>query len=700
MAYAPLKAPAKTNDSTPSIRATVHAKRHGPQRPQRALPARTPNLPPGELLLGSKRDRSETEADRVSAAVSRRLCAPRCAAGDASQSDLLPRLAAPVGADAVGAAIPAPAGLTHAVRHAQRLGGRPIEPGLRHSMEDAFAFDFSRVRIHAGAAAAELAQRARARAFTIDHDIFFNRGAFAPHTEGGRRLVAHELAHVTQRPAAVIRRFAEGGDSPSLMPPIAAGEVISRTEREDVLDGKRQLVSGMKMIRLGRDGQTFFIVPETAVFLHPRGEYELLPNSEWAARFDAAAQRRKDVLAVNRVVEAPERPTRLKPIALGDVIDREEYREWQRGNLGLPQGTVAKRIDAANSIYLVVPQMVVIFSNGDYKFKNSQAAIPWHMAFEMLRENVKNAAAARRIVSNFDNAMVITFITVASGLAGIGVGSLVSAAIKRTALSQFLGGVVGSAVDVGLSSGTITALDGGSIGDSFSSLRDGAMLGGAFGVVGGALSLAGGLFKARVPDGAGVPRVPSGGPSGMTGRGLVGKSAAFPSGDVSAELRRLYEKQLESWWFKAKLKTYAALTGKGKVDWDGLVNLVKSAQFREYGSAAEMRQSVGFAGIKDGQIHLGMSKFVRKLPILGNSSLQHELIHVYQEMTMRTLTREMEAKLLKGENFRLEMAAQFFGSPAVVITTPVVFAGIGVTIAITAKGVYLYATGGGSESEQ
>jgi Domain of unknown function (DUF4157) len=59
--------------------------------------------------------------------------------------------------------------------------------------------DFSRVRIHTGRSAAAAARQFGAQAFTAGSDISFAAGSYAPHTDTGRRLIAHELAHVVQQ---------------------------------------------------------------------------------------------------------------------------------------------------------------------------------------------------------------------------------------------------------------------------------------------------------------------------------------------------------------------------------------------------------------------------------------------------------------------------------------------------------------------
>ncbi|MBI3900067.1 MAG: DUF4157 domain-containing protein [Gammaproteobacteria bacterium] len=66
-------------------------------------------------------------------------------------------------------------------------------------MEPRFDHDFSRVRIHTDARAAESARALNARAYTVGRDVVFNAGEYSPGVGGGRRLLAHELTHVVQQ---------------------------------------------------------------------------------------------------------------------------------------------------------------------------------------------------------------------------------------------------------------------------------------------------------------------------------------------------------------------------------------------------------------------------------------------------------------------------------------------------------------------
>jgi hypothetical protein len=66
-------------------------------------------------------------------------------------------------------------------------------------MESRFRQDFSGVRVHTASQANRLAQALNAHAFTTGRDIFFAPGQYAPSTNDGRRLLAHELTHVVQQ---------------------------------------------------------------------------------------------------------------------------------------------------------------------------------------------------------------------------------------------------------------------------------------------------------------------------------------------------------------------------------------------------------------------------------------------------------------------------------------------------------------------
>ena len=78
------------------------------------------------------------------------------------------------------------------------LGGTPLPPSARASLEQRLGADLSGVRVHTGATTAPLVAELGARAVTVGSDIHFGRGEFRPDQPQGRRLLAHEVAHVLQ----------------------------------------------------------------------------------------------------------------------------------------------------------------------------------------------------------------------------------------------------------------------------------------------------------------------------------------------------------------------------------------------------------------------------------------------------------------------------------------------------------------------
>jgi hypothetical protein len=77
--------------------------------------------------------------------------------------------------------------------------GAPLDASTRVFMESRFGFDFSKVRVHTGSMASDSARAVNAVAYTVGHDVVFAGGAFSPNTFEGKRLLAHELAHIVQQ---------------------------------------------------------------------------------------------------------------------------------------------------------------------------------------------------------------------------------------------------------------------------------------------------------------------------------------------------------------------------------------------------------------------------------------------------------------------------------------------------------------------
>jgi hypothetical protein len=104
------------------------------------------------------------------------------------------------------------------VHKALNAPGRPLESGARTAMESRFGYDFSRVRVHTDARAAESARSVKARAYTVGNDVVFGEGQYANETAAGRHLLAHELTHVVQqnkRGTVALQRQPQGQPTPA-----------------------------------------------------------------------------------------------------------------------------------------------------------------------------------------------------------------------------------------------------------------------------------------------------------------------------------------------------------------------------------------------------------------------------------------------------------------------------------------------------
>ncbi len=140
---------------------------------------------PGSPLPANLRTDME---DEVSALLVSPVMAGRHAAGEVSE-----RQAATVATRAVG--------------HRGASAG-PDQPNRHH---------FGDVRIHADGIAATSATMLSARAYTLGTHIVFGPGEYAPSTQDGRRILAHELTHGVQQrdlptPGRLVQRT-EFGDS-------------------------------------------------------------------------------------------------------------------------------------------------------------------------------------------------------------------------------------------------------------------------------------------------------------------------------------------------------------------------------------------------------------------------------------------------------------------------------------------------------
>src|SRR5712691_7865406 len=89
--------------------------------------------------------------------------------------------------------------------------GQPLDASTRALMEPRFGHDFSRVRVHTDAQAAESARAVDAQAYTVGRSVVFGAGQYAPKSNAGQQLIAHELTHVLQQSKGAVSDRANSG---------------------------------------------------------------------------------------------------------------------------------------------------------------------------------------------------------------------------------------------------------------------------------------------------------------------------------------------------------------------------------------------------------------------------------------------------------------------------------------------------------
>ena len=187
------------------------------------------------LVIGASNDPLEQEADRVADQV-------LAAQANPAVSHAAPKIQRDSqAADAATQDAPA------SVDRALASSGRPLDAPLRHDMEQRFGHDFSRVRIHADSAAEQSAREIKANAYTVGRDIAFGAGQFAPETQEGRRLIAHELTHVVQQSGsngrqcssiALIQRQPKKDDAPAQPTAKTDVSIVLSDDEQDMAEGR------------------------------------------------------------------------------------------------------------------------------------------------------------------------------------------------------------------------------------------------------------------------------------------------------------------------------------------------------------------------------------------------------------------------------------------------------------------------------
>ena len=387
---------------------------HGPSgdvRPQEAQATLTPNRPlawdfgklplspvepksapeasvqlPGniqrKLAIGAVDDPLEHEADRVADQVMRTpdpalsICAAplqisrKCAACEEDDKRKLQMKPAGAPQSQTGEAPPI-------VRDALRSPGQPLAPVTRTFFERRFRHSLEDVRVHADTPATQSAQAIGARAYAAGNHIVFATGEFAPHTEKGRLLVAHEIAHVLQQSEGssglrsapeTVRRQANGGmaagaptpapapgaepakqapPSAELEPQEGPGGTLVQPEEPPAAGGVERIVFSCDDMRVSVELESAARIYELETCSLPIGSYEAsvrIEGDDFYLTFPPEVSRDQRFDFTFRVEPGQENPARLLAGQSSVHVDVVEHLPASTPQLPPPQAACVVRL--------------------------------------------------------------------------------------------------------------------------------------------------------------------------------------------------------------------------------------------------------------------------------------------------------------------------------------------------------------------
>jgi len=197
--------------------------------------------------------------------------------------------------------------------------GAPLPAELRASLEARASRDLAAVQVHTGDGAAEAAASLGARAYTLGTHIVFGRGAYAPDTSAGRRLIVHEVGHVLQGGRELRRQLDAGvpeidpvagvaNPNPSPPPPPAYDPYPCNISLERMTnDALRQHLSRtLEVVARGSGTARFGDNLHALRRLTPLRRQRVLRGEMWLA---------------DDVHHRPEFLFRIRPAALAEIVD-------------------------------------------------------------------------------------------------------------------------------------------------------------------------------------------------------------------------------------------------------------------------------------------------------------------------------------------------------------------------------------------
>lgn len=209
--------------------------------------------------------------------------------------------------------------------------GRPLPDDVRAFHEARFGHPFADVRVHTDDTAAQAARSLSAKAFTRGNDVVFGQGQWAPHSSAGRRLLAHELAHVVQQRAGthLSGEHGDDGDVHEQQADRAAALVVQGQSARSLFAPSRAAVSVRRPGAVQREPEEVNAnetKSEFAARVHERAATRLTKNigalGQWSDYVQSMSGFQLEAQLLTQVA------TSFAQTAAPTAVGRAQFEEW------------------------------------------------------------------------------------------------------------------------------------------------------------------------------------------------------------------------------------------------------------------------------------------------------------------------------------------------------------------------------------
>jgi hypothetical protein len=262
-------------------------------------------------------------------------------------------------------------------------------------MEPRFGHDFSHVRIHTDAKAAESARALNARGYTVGNAVVFGSGRFAPSTSAGRLLIAHELSHTIQQSSLEIPLTGE-------LTTIASGHPSERQA-----DAAAQLVSAggsAKDLFQGR-ARTFSSGTTQAIQLQAEAKAPAPAPKSFREKLDGFIAQKN---ALRSQFDSSARSLQFMTTVVG-IYSNDVFKQWEPWRKG-----ILKIGDAASSLKHEIEKTIVddkvIDQPGGQKLEEEALSVAESARFIFV-DATRTVVPASTTVSVIERVDTVTFVT-------------------------------------------------------------------------------------------------------------------------------------------------------------------------------------------------------------------------------------------------------------------------------------------------